>query len=161
MKKINDLMVGWVDLSIGKLVQEKPTIFASFAFTWVTSLDSSRNIGSVVSHHNIVERYSGCAVLNGGLLVPGTLLSEISNALDLFNGFDEVWCFDSKPLTKKPDSLSIISPPNIEEIVPLLLVSWMNESGCRLALGDGVGLNYATKDISIAQFLQVTAGRKI
>jgi hypothetical protein len=159
MRKVNEFFVGWIDTSIGTLIQTDITVFSRFAFLMIASIDSSKDMVGIATGYRIIERYNGCSMFAGSLLVPGGQIEQISCTFNLFNGFDEVWCFDEAPKFAKPTDLWIVSPLNVgQEDVPRLLVPWMRESGCRLGLGDGIGLNYATPDESTAHRLELGTG---
>src|SRR5262249_8114958 len=90
------------------------------------------------------------------LLIPGADVTSIAKAFNLFVGFDEVWFFNERPQILKPASFWIVSPAKLgmaPEPAPLLL--WMKESGSVLGLGDGIGLNYITRDAEIAGTLEI------
>jgi len=90
----------------------------------------------------------------GVLLLPPGELDQLAS-IGLFNGFDEVYlctewidefeCFPGRITSDLAD---------FGEGTPLGLEDWMLDSGCLLALGDGVGLNFATVDPDIAERLR-------
>jgi hypothetical protein len=89
----------------------------------------------------------------GVLLLPPGELDQCAT-VGLFRGFDEIYLcaewheeFETFP-TRISSDLSDFS-----EATPLGLDDWMLEAGCLLALGDGVGLNFATPDHEIAERL--------
>jgi hypothetical protein len=89
------------------------------------------------------------------VIVPGEIIARLGASLNLFNGFDELWCFKRPPVMAKPNSLSIASPYNVEtEDLPASLSSWMAETECQLALGDGIGLNFITPQEDLAHRLE-------
>jgi len=93
--------------------------------------------------------------LGKGLVIPAVDFAKVADRFGLFTGFDEVWCFSETPKVMKPADFWIVSPSNIDqEDVPPALIPWMEQSGCRLGLGDGIGLNYATPDKNTAILLE-------
>jgi hypothetical protein len=79
---------------------------------------------------------------------------DLDKALGLFFGFDEIWFFDIEPPEEMPEGVWLVGPYNIDsEELPPMLEQWMGRSSCRLGLGDGVGLNYATNDREIASVI--------
>ncbi len=87
------------------------------------------------------------------LLEPGML--DQFNTLGLFAGTDELllcteWNdeFESFPgrFSSDVSDFSTGTPLGLEE--------WMLDTGCLLALGDGMGLNYATPHVELAEALQ-------
>lgn len=155
MKRIDGLSVGWLDASIGALAHNDATPLSRFAFLLITSIDSNPNLQGIPAAQQIVEIYPDCAFLDAGLIVPGAVLKGISERFSLFTGFDEAWCFDEEPEVGKPVDLTIVSPLNLgEDDPPQGLAAWMDTSRCKLGLGDGIGLNFATPNEEIARTLQ-------
>jgi hypothetical protein len=150
MKFVDSLYVGWVDTSIRAHTELLP----QFGCVLVTSLDSVTNIGTTVVGRRIVDENPGCSFLGDGLVIPGTDIKRVIGRYNLFTGFDEIWCFGEKPELSKPRDVWLVAPRNIERgDLPSGLVSWMDRSRCVLGVGDGIGLNYATPDRSIAELL--------
>jgi hypothetical protein len=157
METSSNWIVGWVGISIGLLLRRDSTVLSRFSSILVTSVDSSWDMPEFLTAKRIVLRYPQCSFLGKGLMIPGQLIVTAEREFNLFCGFDEVWCFDAPPSKSKPDDLSIVAPRDFgKENPPPLLIPWMQESGCRLAMGDGDGLNYATPDKSLADLLQAT-----
>jgi hypothetical protein len=155
MRTAGDVIVGWLDTSIGTVVRHDAGALTRFAYWLVTSVDSSTDLPRNSTARAIVERYEKCAFLGQGLVLPGADAPAVAEEFDLFNGFDEVWFFQTKPEMAKSAGLSIVSPLNLgSDPVPPLLTSWMKQSGCELGLGDGIGLNYATYSEASARLIE-------
>lgn len=93
------------------------------------------------------ERHRGAI-----LLAPGEL--DHFSSVGLFEGNDELylcseWNDEFEPfpgrITTEAQDFNITSPLGLEE--------WMFDVGCLLALGDGVGLNFATLDEALNEKL--------
>lgn len=87
------------------------------------------------------------------LLTPGEL-DRLSTS-GFFNGIDELFLvaewndeFEAFPGRVSSDL------HDFNEGTPLGLEEWMVDAGCLLALGDGVGLNFATLDFELTRRLQ-------
>ena len=144
------LAVGWLDASIGTLIRGRPVAFSGLGYVLVTSLDSAIDISESSIGREIAEQYPECTFLGNGLVVPWEALPAIAEQFNLFNGFDEIWCFEHMPEVAKPLDFCIVAPLDLSsEPAPPLLSAWMERSGCVLGLGDGVGLNYVTGDPEI------------
>jgi hypothetical protein len=157
MKTVNNLFVGWLDTSIGSLIRAAPGLLSGYGFVMVTSVDSSTDLVGTPVYTEILRRCDRCLRLGRSLLIPGNQFEEMSSTLNLFNGFDEIWCFNGIPAGDKPHDLWIVAPLNLaEESLPPSLNDWMDRSGCRLGLGDGAGLNYATPDAKTASLLEAS-----
>lgn len=158
MKKRDGFYLGWIDTSIGALLHDEAQLAKRFGAMLVTSIDSSRDLSQVRKAQEVVRRYPECRLLSAGLLVPSNRVAEISAAVKLFTGFDEVWCFDEEPSLAKSNELSLVGPLNLEtDEIPTGLTQWMRDSKCRLGLGDGIGLNFVTPDVAVAELLEPAA----
>ena len=143
MRKLQDLTVGWMNANIREVVEAG--LLSQFRSVLVTSIDSMRDLPNGIGKC-VAEFDPGCAFLGKGVILPGQVLERAAAALNLFNGFDELWCFERVPSAAVPNDFSLVAPFNIEnDLVPPRLISWMVESDCKLGLGDGIGLNYATR----------------
>ena len=153
MRTLDGILFGWVDSSIRLLAATD--IFSQFPSVLITSIDSSRNVASLAVGYRIVEQYKGAALLGQHLLVRGADVGTMANALNLFNGFDELWCFAMPPTVVKPDAVTLVAPLNLDaDGLPSTVAAWMKSSHCLLGLGDGVGLNYATTERSLADSIE-------
>jgi len=157
MKRINDLIMGWVDTSIGRLLHDSPAFPQQFAFAVITSIDSTTDLTGMAALRDIVRRNSQCQFLGGSLVVPANLAGEVAQ---LFTGFDEIWWFDQAPKAPKPPEASLVAPLNLStEQLPAWISLWMKESACRLGLGDGIGLNFVTPDETVGRLLDEVPAR--
>jgi hypothetical protein len=149
MRNVGSLTIGWIDSSIRDSVAAG--LPSQFQFVLLTSIDSTANLAGSEIGKRIEAIDPACFCLGAGIVLRGESLGRIAKALDLFQGFDELWCFDNAPEIPKPDDLCIVAPLNLETgRVPACLTSWMAETNCRLALGGGIGLNFATPQPEIA-----------
>jgi hypothetical protein len=128
---------------------------SQFQVVLITSVDSTTNLVESVIGKRILASDAACTFFGSGIIVPGKIISRIAEALDLLNGFDELWCFDRLPQTPIPGDMSLVSPLNIEtETVPPDLQSWMAATDCHLGLGDGMGMNFATPQPETARQIE-------
>lgn len=153
MRKVNDLSVGWLNTSVKRIVEEHNCI-RGFSFALLTSLDSTRRLPSSIIGQKIISSHPSCRSLGSGIVVASNIMFDLDKALGLFFGFDEIWFFDIEPPEEMPEGVWLVGPYNIDsEELPPMLEQWMGRSSCRLGLGDGVGLNYATNDREIASVI--------
>jgi hypothetical protein len=151
---------GWFDSTIGDLVQGDVGLIARFQYVLISSLDSVMDLASSRIGSKLFLAVPGCRQLGKGILLPGLSLTPAARAFSLFVGFDEIWCFDVAPTLSKPDELSILPPPEFRSSAPSAAVlEWMLATGCRLALGDGIGLNYVAADAQLATELSDAVAR--
>lgn len=154
MNKIDNIWVGWIEASISLLVKDFAELIGRFKYVLITSVDSSRDLQNLRTVKQIVRQFKDCRFLDGGLVVSEKAFFEIVKAYNLFNGFDEIWLFAYSPSIKLPSDVWITGPLDITKEAPKGLVEWMISSGCLLGLGDGIGLNFATSDKTIARLLE-------
>jgi hypothetical protein len=142
MRKLPTLIVGWMNTNIRAVAEAG--LLSRFDSVLITSIDSTTGLSTSATRSRIAESDPACASFGSGIVVHGESMVRLAMGLNI-NGFDELWCFERFPSTTKPRDLWIVSPFNIEtDPVPPRLVSWMAETNCKLGLGDGIGLNYAT-----------------
>jgi len=153
MRKLGGLVVGRTDTNIRAVADAG--LLSQFASVLITSIDSTTNLSATEMRSQIARFDPACLFLGSGIIINGESMVRLVRDLDLFTGFDEVWCFERFPSTPKPSDLWIVSPFNIEtDESPRNLASWMAETECKLALGDGFGLNFATFQEEIAIMVQ-------
>jgi hypothetical protein len=153
MHKLESLIVGWTNTNIRAVADVG--FLSQFSSVLISSIDSATDLSTTEMRSVIAKFDPACVVLGSGIVVRGESMVRLARDMDLFSGFDEVWCFDRFPNTPKPSDLWIVSPINIEtDEPPANLLSWMVETDCQLALGDGGGLNFATFREEIAVTVQ-------
>lgn len=155
MRRVDGLSVGWTDTSIGVLVRSGTSLLLPFEYILVTSIDSGTDMREMPTAVGIAQRHSECKFLGSGLVIPAAIVVEVADVFKLFTGFDEIWCFEHDPMVAKPEALSLVGPLNLStDDVPPSLRIWMAESSCKLGLGDGIGLNFATPDEGIGRAVE-------
>ena len=131
---------------------------------------SNRRILCVRAHHKRRQHHRSAATADGaddGAALPSVrlpwyglggshkLTARIGKEFNLFNGFDEVWLFREVPQFPKPDDVILVAPLDLrEDAISHELCRWMHASGCEVGLGDGIGLNYVTREDSVAAILE-------
>jgi hypothetical protein len=147
MRKINHLTVGWLEGSLKLLLDKDVALFGRFPVTLLTSVDSTTALSSSAIGQVIIERHPRCKFLGDGIVIPDSLIIDFVKSFDLFHGFDEAWLFEAEPSLPKPKEGWLVAPLNLNcnELTPTIS-SWMQETACKLGLGDGIGLNYVTSD---------------
>jgi hypothetical protein len=149
VRETDGITIGWVNSSISEVIREG--LMSRFQWALVMSIDSERMLAESRIANRIKTVDPSCSFLGDGVVVSCDKLLHLVHELDLFTGFDEIWCFDVTPREPRPRGLGLTAPLNVEEDgVPTQLGSWMRTSECRLGLGDGIGLNFVTPDPEIA-----------
>jgi hypothetical protein len=155
MKIEEELMVNWVDFRINELLRFHTSTISRFAFVMITTIDSSSDIAGIANGYRLFDIYGECSIHGEALLLPGDRIENLHQRFNLFNGFDEIWCFNERPRLVKSSDLSIVAPLNLAvDDTPPLLASWMKQSGCKLGLGDGIGMNIVTPDLSLMTMIE-------
>jgi uncharacterized protein YuzE len=149
------LTVGHLNASIGDTLRDDPKLLSAFPFILVTCIDSNNSPDTM---SDVCRRFPQCEPMSGSILVPGRLIRNVRAAFNFFTGFDEIWCFATRPRATKLRDASIVAPFDvISDDVETELVRWCRESKCQLGLGDGVGLNYITPDRALGAELERVA----
>lgn len=153
MRYINEYYYNHVELNINIILNKLNYFIDTYMFIYISSIDSTRNLFSLTTINNISNKYQ-LYKLGKGIILNINELETIANIYNIFNGFDEVWFLNTKPLIELPDELNIISSSDITETIPNNIVSWMTKNNCQLGLGDGIGLNYITINKNIANMIE-------
>jgi hypothetical protein len=157
MSAPNLLELGWLNASIRDIIYKCPTILSQFPVIMITSIDSTNDIARIVKYHDIFSLFPKCKMLGLSLLVPGVDIPDMQKLFHLFNGFDEIWCFEHAPIFAKYSGASLVGPYNVEhDTMRTEVACWMIDSKCSLGLGDGIGLNYVTPCHDISHVLKQT-----
>jgi len=82
--------------------------------------------------------------------MPAIACVNDARVMSMFEGFDELWFFNSFPLCPLPAELTIVAPIDLEEDLPNGLFEWMTTAGAQLGLGGGYGTNYATLSLELS-----------
>lgn len=152
MSAKSDFIVGWIDTSVHDFLASLGPPAKDMAFAFITCVDSSFDMPSVLSHSkHLLPIQQQCNLLQGGICVPTQFLVEQDRIGRLFTGFDELWLLAEPPVSPKPGSLIITGPYRISDAALQLANPWMRQNKCALALGDGTGLNYIAKLSGVAK----------
>jgi hypothetical protein len=120
----------------------------------ITTIDSTDDVAGI----DLVPLLAGAGIEHGTLgravVVGEAAVRRLIAEYDFFTGFDELWLFDAAPDETKPKQVRITSDrPFSEAPPPTVLEAWMLRTGCRLGLGDGLGLNWVCADPRVASLL--------
>jgi hypothetical protein len=123
-------------------------------FALITTIDSTDDVAGI----DLVPLLAGAGIqhsaLGRGVVVGEAVVGRLIEHNGFFTGFDEVWLFAVPPGERKPQQGRITSDrPFSETPPPPVLEAWMLRTGCRLGLGDGVGLNWMCADPKVASML--------
>jgi hypothetical protein len=141
LQKMNELIARRVSTN-GRSVKD---FLSKFHSLLITSIDSTTEIAASRIGERLISADPDSWFLGSAVVVPGKNIARLDQALNLFNGFDELWCFSRKPKLAKPKDVWLVAPLNMEsDAISPELRDWMVASGCQLGLGDGEGLNFIT-----------------
>jgi hypothetical protein len=118
----------------------------------VSVIDSTPRVAELPSVVPLLAR-SGIDWTRVGddVALPAASLPELMAHEGLFTGFDEVWLFDATPSHGKPASIRITSDVRLAAHPSTELRKWMQSSGSIAGLGDGDGLNFVTREATLAE----------
>jgi hypothetical protein len=135
----------WINGSIKAIVEY--SLLSHYRYVLISSLDSCVEIA--VSHigSKLITENANWYKLGNSIVAEGAGIAEAHKKHNLFNGFDEIWCFNSMPLLLPPST--IVAPFDAStERLDTGVIGWMEGQHCALGLGDGIGLNVAFDDPS-------------
>lgn len=145
---------GWFDSSVHDFLEELPKAFPSMQSSLITCLDSNPDPGGAFRKSpKLRALLPDARVLARGLIIPTARLLDINRRGEVFFGFDEIWFFPARPETPKPESVHLVGPERIDPETLRRVAPWMRRMSCSLGLGDGTGLNVATKAHGLIRYL--------
>lgn len=149
-----EYIAGWIDSSIHDFLGEIDSIPAGMRYTLITCLDSCFDLPLLLKKSSALGalRRDG-TTLGRGFLVRTSRLLTAERKQRVFFGFDEVFFFPQRPSKRKPESIILTGPARIGQPLPTKVKTWMSQSRCNLALGDGTGLNFIARLSGIAKHL--------
>lgn len=154
MEKQTEYMTGWIDTDIHDFLSAIDEPSSSMAYALITCLDSSPNLESLASTSKHISRIKAASKLTGkGLMLTTRQLIAAERRERAFFGFDEVWFFDKRPVSPKPDSLIITGPDRLTSEFLDEHQGWLHASGCTLGLGDGTGMNFCLRVRGAARYI--------
>jgi hypothetical protein len=148
------LTAGWVDSSIHDFLLEIDEPSAAMAYALITCLDSSFDVGSIVSKspQMSVLKAQG-KVVGKGLLLTTRRLVALERKQRMFFGFDEIWFFHDAQVAPKPKKVVISGPNRISSKTIEQAAEWLQSNNGSLGLGDGTGMNFCARLRGVAKHL--------
>ena len=120
----------------------------------VSSIDSDSAVSEMPWVRRHLDRDASWAISTDPLVISGDRLLAAAQEDNIFNGFDEIWVPERVPASPPPSYVSLVAP-NVFDVLPRDIGEWLSQSGYRLGLGDGDGLNYAGTDFALARELDL------
>lgn len=154
-----DYRCGFLPSSVKEVLAEFFDLLPPFKSAVVRSIDSTTETEDVASFLNSEGIQANICSQN--VIVTAEALARASNA-DMFTGFDEVWLIPGSSSRRHiPDSILLTSDAfELVDVIPQAVLNLLNQLHCPLAMGDGCGLNYVTRDVHLANALQETCIRE-
>jgi hypothetical protein len=154
MTKTSDYAAGWMDLSIHDFLSTLEVPSSSITYALITCLDSSFEVASMLAKSPALQPLQRRSKIIGkGVLLTTRRLLEAKRRQRLFFGFDEVWFFDRRKVSPKPEQIVITGPAPITDEQVQRMSKWMHKNGCSLGLGDGTGMNFCARLHGVARDL--------
>lgn len=140
--------------NVPSFIQQHANVFESFPFILVSSVDSDRNVIQMPWARARIRGNAQWALSPSQLVIAGENLVRLARD-SVFNGFDELWV-TMEPLTISPPAGAyLVAPRELANPAPDAVRRWMEQSGSRLGLGDGYGLNFVVNDRELARQLHL------
>jgi hypothetical protein len=141
------------DLALEDVFTALPKLLDDVAVVQISRIDSTspRRI-SEVDDQAWCDRYRVTRV-DDDIAVPVASFERLLH-VGFFGGFDEVWLLGGAPIAMRPPDLILTSDRPISGLDAASLERWLQVSGARVGLGDGIGLNYATSSPDLAATLR-------
>ena len=151
-----ELQFGWnPELNIRSAVDMVDPLLLTGCHAMVSVLDSTPGVRRLPSLLPLLRSLRVVhEEVGDDVAIPGTVLRSLIDEHDFFTGFDEIYLFHELPTRMKPDTFRITSDVPFGSPAPSGLADWMDLASCIAALGDGIGLNFATFDPTIAALWQ-------
>jgi hypothetical protein len=147
---------GWVaGKSVADMVGGHRDLFRLLPFIVITSIDSASRLGEMVCSELRIAGQSA-PLSEDPVVVSGATLCQLVTERNMFTGFDEIWIVESLPVAAMPKEISLTAPVQLVGPPPSSLILWMQQSGWRLGLGDGYGLNFASSDRNLLRAVGLT-----
>lgn len=154
MSNVRNLCYGCLDLGLRDLIRTNAKLLRGYNYVLLTALDSVRDLTAAMIGQRILRELPRTRALGDGLLLPAGILTEVGWISDLFGGFDEAWFFDIEVRGPLPRGVSVLPPPSFDRVEPdEATIKWFLEFDCKLALGDGFGMNYLSTDREVLRHL--------
>ena len=151
MHNKHGVFVGWVEISIRDVVHQHSDLLHAIEFSLLTVIDSSDRLSGLVTAQRMVKEIEEAEFCEDALMIPTNKLAQADRRYNLFNGFDEVCFFDSKPTRAKPEDIVTVAPIRLDlEGIPESSAHWIKRANCELLLGDGIGMNFVTPNEKLA-----------
>jgi hypothetical protein len=154
-----EMVAGWLDSTVGEVIDTHRAVFAELPYVLIRSIDSETG-AAVARMPWALQRqgqHPGWALSVDPLVISGASLVDLLGDDNLFTGFDEIWVPSRVPVLRPANVASIVAPRHLNGEVPGDAARWMEDSGCRLGLGDGDGVNWVSADQDLSSSLGLAA----
>ncbi len=140
-------------LSVRDWLAANASRIRTLPYVLISSVDSNR---AVTDMQWAAARRLGTpawALSSAPLVVSGTSTVDLLADDDLFTGFDELWIPTRLPVGQPPEEAHLVAPRELDAESPAAILAWLEDSSCRLGVGDGYGMNYALNDLALGREL--------
>lgn len=142
--------------SVRGWLEQHQAIIERLPYILISSMDSDRRVSDMPWAVANDQQDPKWALSTFPLVISGAATVTLLDDPDLFAGFDELWIPSQLPVANPPDEAFLVAPRELDGEVPIGVLRWVQDSGCRLGLGDGEGLNYVADDLGLATTLGLT-----
>jgi len=159
---MSEYVTGTLDGNIHEFALGMREVPTAMSYALITCLDSCQEPAHFIETSPPLQSLKDkITIVGDAVLLSTKALVAVEQHSRLFFGFDEVWFVSHRKITRKPKSLLLVggNRPRQSEIAQY--ESWLKQSGCSLALGDGVGMTFCVKARGATRLLLEAANEPI
>jgi hypothetical protein len=138
------------DFSVRDWLEQHEAAMERLPYVLISSMDSDRLVSNMPWVTSRCGSDSKWAISRSPLVISGAALVSLLEDTSLFAGFDELWIPSRLPVANPPDDANLVAPRELDVESPPGVVRWVEDSRCRLGIGDGYGMNYVAADLELA-----------
>jgi hypothetical protein len=156
MKTDNQFWCAWIEgtcvLAVWDLVLER---ILMPVWTVVTMLDSNERVSELTVVKQLLAAGDHVVSLGDPVLFDSAAFASLrAHGDNFFTGYDEIWLAREMCASlEKPPHLRISAEQAISEAPVPGLGRWMEATGLCVGIGDGFGVNVATRESSVVRLL--------
>lgn len=122
-------------------------------YVLISSIDSDRQVANMPWAAARRLATPSWALSLSPLVISGASTVDLLADDNLFTGFDELWIPSALPVAQPSYEAWLVAPRELDTEVSAEVLAWLDDSRCRLGVGDGYGMNYAVSDLALGRDL--------
>jgi hypothetical protein len=146
--------------SVAETLERCAGFVASWPWVLFTSVDSHPDVASMPWASEVRKRFSDVVRdVDGALLLPGHVVVDVIGQEDFLFGFDELWFCETTPSTRPAAPDYLVAPRRLDELGSCDEFAWLEGSPFVGGIGDGLGMNFVTRDRVLLEGLELSEER--